>query len=245
MSSTYSRVRGVDGVADQGRLVRIMDAVITECIRNGHTTLDHLKELSTAEEIDPKVTELVLFLRGHLHYADKKVFYLGDVYQSDDGFYFTLEKPVIKEDVMSDFGVRCIACNKNVTVLGVSKMCKECEANPVSIIQSLFDQRESTGFAYLTAFADLSEEDGKRRDAVLVAHRMIKEIVMYRQRHDERQKFISKLERTIAKDDDFGKAIGLWWTHMKISEQYDQVLFHSISLRNDALREWVKKHAER
>jgi hypothetical protein len=124
-------------------------------------------------------------------------------------------------------------------------MCKECEQGIIEVLTRLEKETDDSGNAYIEAFANLNDEDNNRLNAVMAAYNSINQLMHYRQRHEALESFQQKIVRTINKGGEFGKAIYLWWTYMHIHARFDLVLFHSISINNGQLKEWMNAYAKR
>ena len=240
----YSTVKAIDGLISDSEMVRLVDSIITTCSTNGYCTLQDMAWEAGLEK-DQSLILISLIARGHIHNVEGKYYPLGDVYQAADGMYFTLEKPINKEEIMTDSHPRCIACDEKVTSTGVTKMCKWCVTGIIGVLERLERETNESGDAYTEAFANLNEEDGHRRDAVMAAYKSISQLMHYRQRHEAMDAFKQKVVRTVSKGDDFGKAIDLWWKHMLIHARYDLVKFHSISIKSPDVAKWMNDNAKR
>ena len=242
----HSTVKGIDGLLGDEPMVLLVDRIISDSGEMGYCTLDVIRSM-VEDELKGDLTLILISLiaRGHIHNVDNKYYPLGDIYQSEDGMYFTLEKPINKEEVMTDSHPRCIACEKKVTSTGVTKMCKDCEYGILDVLTNLEKKVDETGNAYIEAFAQLNPEDDERMYKVLEAYKKIHELMHYRQRLESMEKFKEKVARTAAKNDAFGKVLNLWWTHMLTSARFDLVRFHSISIKDARLVEWMTAYAKR
>ena len=139
----------------------------------------------------------------------------------------------------------CMACERQVQSITFTRICKECTENIIIILEVMGKEVRGLEDDYKDAFERLSEDDKKRRDLVLKSHEGIKELVYFRQRHEATAKFHNRIKKTIERDDEFGKAVKLWFEYITLKARFDEIRFNSISIKNEKLGGWVSDYAKR
>ena len=139
----------------------------------------------------------------------------------------------------------CIACERQVQHLTFTRICSECTENIIVILEVMEKEVRGLEEDYTHAFENLNEEDAKRRDIVLKTHEGIKELVYFRQRNEATAKFHNKIKKTIERDDEFAKAVKLWFDYIMLKARFEDVRFNSISIKNEKLGGWVSGYAKR
>jgi len=140
---------------------------------------------------------------------------------------------------------KCLACLQHSRHLTFTKICKDCEANIIPILEAMEIEVRGLQSDYQHAFSMLNEEDAKRRDLVLKTHEQIKELIYFRQRNEATAKFHAKVAKTIARGGQFADALQLWLDYITLNERFQTLQFNTIAIKNAKLEEWFREYAKR